>query len=240
MSADPASSQPPIHILIASPNNAELSPVLRWAGLQVSECHSLDEFSSQVEYPCDLILLDENLSGYDLSKALDLARATGRGTPMIVLGSGGPIHRAMALDAGIDDFLLQPADSHELISRIRAVLRRHNRKTPNVQIVRRLQSGDLVIDRVSRRAWLAEVELPLTPRAFNLLEFLMMNPAQLVTREHLLENVWGWDQRTGIRAVDTRVFELRRALGDERADPHFIETISGRGYRFIAPVEVTS
>jgi DNA-binding winged helix-turn-helix (wHTH) protein len=77
----------------------------------------------------------------------------------------------------------------------------------------------------------------LTPKAIALLEFLMTHPDELVTRDRLLDAVWGWDYPAGTRAVDSRVAELRRALEDDAAAPRFIETVPGQGYRFAADVE---
>jgi DNA-binding response OmpR family regulator len=71
-----------------------------------------------------------------------------------------------------------------------------------------------------------------------LLEFLMIHPDELIRRERLLESVWGWDYPVGTRTVDTRIAELRRALGDDASTPTYIETVPGEGYRFIAKVEV--
>ena len=77
----------------------------------------------------------------------------------------------------------------------------------------------------------------LTPKAIALLEYLMTHPDELLNRERLLEAVWGWDYPTGTRTVDTRIAELRRALADDAADPRYIETIPGEGYRFVGKVE---
>ena len=96
-----------------------------------------------------------------------------------------------------------------------------------------------MLDRRARRAFLDEAEIPLTPKALLLLEYLMTHPDELVSRERLLDVVWGWEYPVGSRAVDTRVAELRRALDDDAANPKFIETIPGQGYRFAKGVEIT-
>jgi DNA-binding response OmpR family regulator len=98
----------------------------------------------------------------------------------------------------------------------------------------------LILDRVSRRAWLDETELVLTPKSIMLLEYMMTHPDELVSRERLLDAVWGWDYPVGTRAVDTRVAELRRALDDDPGKPNYIETIPGQGYRFVGMVETRS
>jgi DNA-binding response OmpR family regulator len=81
-------------------------------------------------------------------------------------------------------------------------------------------------------------ELHLTPKAMALLEYLMTHPDELLTRDRLLDAVWGWDYPTGTRTVDTRIAELRRVLGDDPVEPLYIETVPGQGYRFAGPVEV--
>jgi DNA-binding response OmpR family regulator len=99
-----------------------------------------------------------------------------------------------------------------------------------------LTAHDLSLDRRARRAVLGGETVELTPKALAVLEYLMTHPDEAVTRERLLEAVWGWEYPAGTRTVDTRMAELRRALDDDPADPRFIETIPGEGYRFIAPV----
>jgi DNA-binding response OmpR family regulator len=82
-------------------------------------------------------------------------------------------------------------------------------------------------------------EANLTPKAVALLEYMMTHPDELLTRDRLLDTVWGWDYPTGTRTVDTRIAELRRVLEDDPADPRYIETVPGQGYRFVGLVEAT-
>ena len=100
-----------------------------------------------------------------------------------------------------------------------------------------VRAGDLRLDRISRRAWLRDAELVLTPKAMLLLDYLCTHPDELMTRERLLEVLWGFDFPVGTRAVDNRIAELRRALGDDPARPEWIATVPGQGYRFVAQVD---
>jgi DNA-binding response OmpR family regulator len=151
---------------------------------------------------------------------------------------GESTERAMALEEGADDYLNKPFDPYELVARIRAVLRRARPGQPPLASAQKLVCGELVLDRPSRRAYIESEELHLTPKAVALLEYMMTHPDELLTRDRLLDAVWGWDYPTGTRTVDTRVAELRRALDDDPTQPRYIETVPGQGYRFIGDVEV--
>ena len=82
--------------------------------------------------------------------------------------------------------------------------------------------------------------MTLTPKAVALLEYLMTHPDELISRERLLETVWGWNYPVGMRSVDTRIAELRRELGDDAGTPTYIETVPSEGYRFTGKVEGSS
>jgi DNA-binding response OmpR family regulator len=186
----------------------------------------------------DLIVLDVLMPRLDGREALRRLRQAGNWTPVILLTRvGSPAERAMALEEGADDYLNKPFEPYELIARIRAVLRRSQQGGQPLAGARRLRSGTLELDRQARRATLAGRELPLTAKAFSVLEYFMLHPDEVLSRERLLDAVWGWDYPAATRAVDTRIAELRRALNDDAESPRFIETAIGQGYRFIAPVE---
>jgi DNA-binding response OmpR family regulator len=187
----------------------------------------------------DLIVLDVLMPRLNGREVLRRLRHEGNWTPIILLTQvGESIERAMALEEGADDYLNKPFDPYELVARIRSVLRRARPGQPSLAATHRLRSRNMELDRSARRVRLDEHEVPLTPKAVNLLEYLMTHPDELIARERLLDAVWGWDYPAGVRAVDTRVSELRKALQDDPADPHYIETVSGEGYRFVGEVEV--
>ena len=116
------------------------------------------------------------------------------------------------------------------------MLRRSLRTPRPLSAAERVTSGDLVLDRLSRRAFLSGAELELTPKAMGLLDYLMTHPGELHTRERLLSVLWGIDFASSTRAVDHRIREIRAALGEDPADPVFIETVPSVGYRFIGRV----
>ncbi|MGP3952614.1 response regulator transcription factor [Streptomyces sp. 7N604] len=230
-------------VLLADDEKAiteQLRPVLQRAGFQVSVVHDGSaSLRRLVEDDPDLIVLDvvmPGLSGRDVLREL---RRQGRWTPVVLLTRvGESTERAMALEEGADDYLNKPFDPYELVARLRAVLRRARRGLPPLVAAQQLRAGALRLDRVSRRTWLAGRELTLTPKAALLLDYLMTHPDELLTRERLLEALWGWQCATGTRAVDNRIAELRRALGDEPGRAaRWIETVPGQGYRFAVPVE---
>jgi DNA-binding response OmpR family regulator len=188
----------------------------------------------------DLCVLDVLMPGLDGRSVLRRIRADGWWNPVVLLTQvGESFERAMALEEGADDYLNKPFDPHELVARLRAVLRRARPGRPPLGAAQLLRSGQLRLDRVSRRVWLSDREVTLTPKATLLLDYLMTHPDELLTRERLLEVLWGFDYPVGTRAIDNRVAELRRSLGDDPTDPRWIETVPGLGYRFRAAVEGT-
>ncbi|AYY15402.1 DNA-binding response regulator [Actinobacteria bacterium YIM 96077] len=189
----------------------------------------------------DLCVLDVLMPQLDGREVLRRLRANDHHMPVVLLTQVGEAsERAMALEEGADDYLNKPFDPHELVARIRAVLRRARPDGRPLSTSERLRSGRLHVDRTAHRAWLNDRELTLTPKAMTLLDYLLTHPDELLTRERLLEVLWGFATPVGTRAVDNRVAELRRALGDDPASPTWIETVSGLGYRFCGQVESAS
>ena len=234
------SRQNPV-ILLADddPNIVDsLAPFLERAGfhiMAVSDGQSAFE-KTQSHHP-DLIILDVLMPRMDGRETLRRLRQAHVWTPTILLTQVGEAsERALALEEGADDYLNKPFDPHELLARIRAVLRRARPGERSLSAAWLLTSADLSLDRRARRASLAGKTLDLTPKALAVLEYLMTHPDEAVTRERLLDAVWGWEYPAGTRTVDTRMAELRRALDDDPAQPRYIETIPGEGYRFVAHV----
>ncbi len=193
----------------------------------------LDAVAQQVP---DLVVSDVLMPHMDGREFVRRLRERDLWLPVILLTQVGESwERSAALDEGADDYLNKPFDPQELLSRIRAVLRRASGGAA-LSSASRLRAEGLLMDRTSRRAWLEEREITLTPKALTLLEFLMTHPQEVHSRERLLSALWGFEFASSSRAVDHRIRELRQALGDDAAAPRFIDTAQGLGYRFIAAV----
>jgi two-component system phosphate regulon response regulator PhoB len=178
----------------------------------------------------DLILLDwmlPGLSGIELCRRLR-SRAETERLPVIMLTARGEEgDRVRGLSTGADDYIVKPFSVPELVARVRALLRR----TKPAHIAHLLRAGDIEVDRETRRVRRGGEELHLGPTEFRLLEFLMLSPGRVFTREQLLDGVWGRDVYIDERTVDVHVGRLRKVLnGSTEADP--IRTVRGAGYSF--------
>jgi len=219
-----------------------LSPFLERAGFRVLVVtDGVSAFEKAHSQHPDLILLDVLMPRMDGREVLRRLRRAKDWTPTILLTRVGEAsERALALEEGADDYINKPFDPHELLARIHAVLRRARPGEKSLSTAWVLVCGELMLDRQARRVKLGTQILELTPKALAVLEYLMIHPDECVSRERLLEMVWGWQYPAGTRTVDTRMAELRRALGDDPEKPRFIETLPGEGYRFAADVRVVS
>lgn len=219
-----------------------LAPFLDRAGFTVAVASDGEEALRKVaDFAPNLIVMDILMPRMDGRTVLRRLRQQDDWTPVILLTQvGEAVERAMALEEGADDYLNKPFDPHELVARIRAVLRRAQSGGRPLTAVKHLVSGEVTLDRVARRVHFNKQELSLTPKAITLLEYFMTHPDELMTRDRLLDAVWGWDYPTGTRTVDTRIAEIRRALNDDPVSPAYIETVPGQGYRFVGEVKGSS
>ena len=213
---------------------SNLAPFLERAGFDVTVAVDGEDALTHIAAATpDVIVLDVMMPRLDGREVLRRLRARQDFTPVVLLTQvGESVERAAALEEGADDYLNKPFDPQELVARIRAILRRSVAGTPPLAASQALTSGALKIDRVARRIWVHGREATVTPKAFALLEYLMTHPDEVITRDRLLASVWGYDFPVTSRAVDHRIAELRRVIGDEP-----IETVPGIGYRFAGRVE---
>jgi DNA-binding response OmpR family regulator len=174
----------------------------------------------------DLMLLDLGLPDIDGHDVLVALRQFDRHTPVIVLTARDDVSDTVAaLDAGADDYLSKPFAFDELLARIRVSLRDDNTAEATV-----MRSGNLELDLRTRRIRCDGREVELTAREFALAEVFLRHPGQVLSREQLLSNVWGYDYDPESNVVDVYVGYLRRKVGQER-----IATVRGMGYRLTHP-----
>jgi two-component system, OmpR family, phosphate regulon response regulator PhoB len=212
-----------------------LSELLRYnfeaEGFRVSQCESGEEAEIMVaEDPPDIIVLDwmlPSVSGIELCRRLR-SRSETRNIPIVILTARGEeADRVRGLDTGADDYVVKPFSVPELISRVKAILRR---AAPD-RLAEVLRVSDIELDRAAHRVTRGLREVHLGPTEFRLLEFLMASPGRVLSRTQLLDGVWGRDAFVDERTVDVHIGRLRKALirGKER-DP--IRTVRGAGYVF--------
>jgi len=178
----------------------------------------------------DLVILDLMLPKLD---GLSLTRMLRRDSnvPIIMLTARGTeMDRIAGLETGADDYVVKPFSLGELLARVRANLRRAS--TGPRAVASRLQSGDLVLDLLARRAILAGEEVKLTHREFDLLAELMRNQGAVLSRDLLLTRVWGYDYGGDSHTVDVHVRWLREKVEVDPSAPKRITTVRGVGYRF--------
>ena len=174
----------------------------------------------------ELILLDIMLPGMDGIEILKRLKSnkTTKGIPVIMLTAKGTEYdKVIGLDNGADDYVTKPFGMMELISRVKAVLRRVQPKEYSGQ----LSGGDVILNVEKHLVTAAGVQIPLTLKEFEVLRFLMENRGLVLSRDILLERIWGYDFDGETRTVDVHVRTLRQKLGDSG---QIIETIRGVGY----------
>jgi two-component system alkaline phosphatase synthesis response regulator PhoP len=177
--------------------------------------------------PVRLVVLDLNLPDMD---GLDVCRRirTRSSVPIVMLTARDEeADRLAGLETGADDYIAKPFSPRELVARMKAVLRRTEPHSEEEQLV----LGDIVLRRRAREVGVAGEPIELRPKEFDLLAYLMQNRGAVLSRDLLLERVWGYDYEGGTRTVDVHVAQLRRKLGR----PDLIRTIRGSGYKAVQP-----
>ena len=175
-----------------------------------------------------LVLLDIGLpgaDGFDVCSSI-LARST---VPIVMLTARDEeADRVAGLEVGADDYVSKPFSPRELAARVKAVLRRSEPAAPSTQ---RIEIGDVVLDPQAREVTVAGQAVELTGKEFDLLAYLLENAGIVVSRDQLLDRVWGMSYAGGTRTVDVHVAQLRRKLGR----PDSIKTFRGSGYKVVKP-----
>jgi two-component system OmpR family response regulator len=174
------------------------------------------------------IVLDRMLPGMDGLAVLSAIRAAGIQTPVIILSAlGSTDERVKGLKAGSDDYLPKPFAFSELLARIESLQRRG---TPSAQdVTTSLDCADLHMDLLTRRVERGGVRIDVQPREFRLLELLLRNKGQVVTRTMMLEEVWDYHFDPGTNVIDVHISRLRKKI-DEGSDTPLLHTVRGVGY----------
>jgi len=181
----------------------------------------------------DLIILDimlPDIDGFEVCRRLKSARSALAEVPVIMLTArGAELDRVRGLELGADDYVTKPFSLMELLARVAAVLRRAGRGTAREPT--ELCFGDVRIDFARHEALKAGAPVELPARAFAILKVFARHPEEVVSREQLLDEAWGYEKYPNTRTVDNHLVRLRKALEDEPERPRHLLTVHGAGYR---------
>ena len=183
----------------------------------------------------DLVLLDlmlPELSGVEVCRIIRSESSV----PIVMLtAKDSELDKVVGLELGADDYVTKPFSLRELSARIRALFRRSEQAVAVDAPPAAVDLGRVQVDLAGRRLLRDGEPLPLKPKAFELLAFLLRHPGQVFTRDQLLERVWGYDYAGETRTVDVHVHWLRSQVEEDPAAPKFIHTVRGVGYVFRRP-----
>jgi len=187
------------------------------------------------ERDLDLIVLDvmlPKMSGFDVCKQL---RSAGNSTPIIMLTARGQeIDKVVGLKIGADDYVTKPFSFMELMARVEALLRRTHRQNETPEEFR---FGDIVVNFKKFEVTKAGKAVELSAREFNILKYFIEHRGEVITRDQLLDSVWGYGSFPLTRTVDMHIAKLRQKIEDTPGDPHYIITVHRVGYKFIVRSE---
>jgi len=191
------------------------------------------------EHP-DLIILDLMLPGMDGLEVCRVLRQESNVPILMLTARAEEVDRVVGLEIGADDYLTKPFAMRELLARVKALLRRvrllrEEAATAAAAPDAALTVGDLAVRPAERTASVRGRPLTLKPREYDLLEYLVRHRRLALSRDQLLQEVWGWDYAGGSRTVDVHVRWLREKIEDDPAHPRYIVTVRGVGYRLNDP-----
>jgi len=210
---------------------------LQKAGYQVETARDGNEALEKARTdPPDLLILDlmlPGLDGLEVCRRLKSDQATS-GLPIIILSARGEeADRVVGLELGADDYVTKPFSPRELVARVKARFREKQRwQDQRQEQDSLLQHGEIKLFPQDYRLLVKDKEIPLTLKEFQLLYLLMSNPGRVLKRDYLLEVVWGYESTVDTRTVDVHVRYLRQKIEPNPANPCYIETVRGIGYRF--------
>jgi two-component system OmpR family response regulator len=221
------------HLLLVE-DDAKLASVLR-RGLEEESFEVVvtgdgpSALKALLESAFEICVLDGRIPGFDGFEVLRRARLAGVATPVVMLTAADATDdRVRGLNLGADDYLTKPFAFAELLARIHAVLRRAPAPPPS-----KLACGPVSLDPKSRRAWVDQVEVELSQKQFDLLHLLLSNTGEVLSRERILKEVWGYEFDPGTNVVDVHIAALRQKI--DRGGISLIRTVRGVGYSIEPP-----
>ena len=208
-----------------------ISYPLEKVGLQVRVARTGEEGLEAVRRGVDIVLLDLNLPGMDGLEVCRMIRRqqTTAHVPIIIVSArADEVDRVLGLEMGADDYVVKPFSLKELAARVKVALRRASGAGGEAPQGYRDENWEIEFDAYSVRYRGQEVRL--THKEFELFRYMVERAGRVLTRERLLERVWGWDAEIDVRSIDAHMRRLRLKLGAAR---HHVETVVGLGYRFV-------
>jgi DNA-binding response OmpR family regulator len=186
-----------------------------------------------LQEPYDLILLDVMLPVVDGFEICRKIRSV-QDTPILMVSAKKEdIDKIRGLGLGADDYIIKPFSPGELVARVKAHLNRYERLMGNrVNTNEEIRIRGLTIDKTSRRVYVNEKEVVFTTKEFDLLAFLAVHPNRVFSKDHLFEQVWGFDSMGDIATVTVHIRKVREKVELDPSNPQYIETVWGAGYRF--------
>lgn len=229
-------AETPRKVLVVDPDQAvrrEIKSACEQEGYQVIEADSAADALRQVEHSRpNVILLEVTLpdgAGFDVCREL---RKMDQSVPVIMMSTrADEIDVVVALEIGADDFVGKPLRLRELVARMTAHLRRARFESAE-GMRSRLEFRDLVIDINERRTYKSGKEVELTHTEFDLLTFLASNAGKVLSREKILNSIWGYEYPIETRVIDVHIRNLRRKIETQPSRPYYILAVPGIGYRF--------
>ncbi|MEH7452994.1 response regulator transcription factor [Gottfriedia acidiceleris] len=180
----------------------------------------------------DLIILDIMLPGKNGFEICKEIRAVKNIPILFVSAKKEDIDKIRGLGLGADDYITKPFSPSELVARVKAHLSRYERLSGNNTVSKTIFVHGISIDRSARKVFINEKEVPFTTKEFDLMVFFVMNPNQVLSKEQLYEKVWGFESAADVSTVTVHISRLREKIERDPANPKFLETVWGAGYRF--------